>query len=210
MTTYLQQMHPSGNLVDADNIKPGDVPFEDVARALALTNRFSGSTAFPYSVAAHSLAVMDILERDGADHNTCLMALLHDAEEAVFGDIPRPSKTDLPSSLRAKMADARFAIMEGLGVRNPNPNGYPYQLIKQADQWCLFAERWVLQPNTGGVAWVGHDDKPPLWIAEALRVSPPATYDDVPTVPRVREEPWRYVESLFTNAYHYHLRENER
>lgn len=65
---------------------------EDVAHALALQNRFNGHTRRPYSVAEHSLLVMEIAQADGASVHQQLAALMHDAHEAYVGDVISPVK----------------------------------------------------------------------------------------------------------------------
>jgi hypothetical protein len=59
----------------------------DVATALSHINRFTGHTIRPYSVAAHSLTMMQNAPR-GLQYE----ALMHDAHEAVLGDISTPLK----------------------------------------------------------------------------------------------------------------------
>lgn len=63
----------------------------DIAHALAITNRFSGHTMFPYSVAQHS-----VLAAVAAPFSLQLEALLHDAHEAYVGDMPTPLKHLMP------------------------------------------------------------------------------------------------------------------
>lgn len=63
------------------------VRLEDLAHALATTNRFGGHALDPISVAQHCLAVADL-----AYPALRLAALLHDAEEAYLGDHVRPVK----------------------------------------------------------------------------------------------------------------------
>ncbi len=154
---------------------------------------------FPYSVAQHCLAVSEILEVAGHEPAAALHGLLHDAEEALYGDIPRPLKAHLPADLRERMREARHFLMRDFGM--PFPRFLHERLVKEADLWCLFAERRVLQPKSTG--WWGNEhDRPAEWIAHALGVEPPETYGAVPCLPPVFEEPWRRVENAFLETYH--------
>ena len=69
-----------------------DIAIEDIAHALALTNRFTGHTPRPYSVAQHSVLVSSLCPPPFK-----LWGLLHDAPEAYFADISRPVKMYLNS-----------------------------------------------------------------------------------------------------------------
>lgn len=66
---------------------PSMIDIEDIAHALSLTNRFSGHSRFPLSVARHSIncSLMAPPEKQ-------MEALLHDATEAYISDISRPTK----------------------------------------------------------------------------------------------------------------------
>lgn len=70
------------------------VPVDVVAHHLALINRFGGATVRPYSVAEHSLLVVEIMQRElGIRRPDWLMlGLLHDAHESMVGDVTEPIK----------------------------------------------------------------------------------------------------------------------
>lgn len=70
-----------------------DFTLEDIAYPLSTTNRF-GNHAKPFwSVAQHSVFVVEILEAQGVYQNHILRAgLMHDAAEAMLNDVPRPLK----------------------------------------------------------------------------------------------------------------------
>lgn len=80
-----------------DDPKPEEINILDIARALSQSCRYRGHTLRFYSVAEHSvlLAVYTsaVLGRSLRD---TLKALLHDAGEAYYGDIPSPWKDRYP------------------------------------------------------------------------------------------------------------------
>lgn len=80
----------SGRWVDPFNLQPGDICIESIVHSLSLLNRFTGHTIFPYSVAQHSV----LLCENVPDH-LCRAALLHDMNESLMNDIPRPFKSRL-------------------------------------------------------------------------------------------------------------------
>lgn len=76
----------TGRRVNPLELRADDVSIEDVAHALACTNRFCGHAAEPISVAQHSVYVSKLCQQHA------LQGLLHDASEAYISDIARPVK----------------------------------------------------------------------------------------------------------------------
>ena len=71
-----------------------DYEIERIAHSLAQINRFNGHAARPYSVAEHSLLVLDIAKTKlGLDAHGQMAALMHDAHEAYVTDLSSPAKT---------------------------------------------------------------------------------------------------------------------
>jgi hypothetical protein len=77
------------NLYDPD---PQTFSKIEVAQTLATINRWNGHTPFAYSVAEHSLIVASFVPR-----RLTLAALIHDAGEAITGDICRPFRDAFPA-----------------------------------------------------------------------------------------------------------------
>jgi hypothetical protein len=63
--------------------------------ALSNINRFNGWTRRPYSVLEHTVIGTHCALRTGMSENVAKAFMLHDMEEAVFGDIIRPIKKRL-------------------------------------------------------------------------------------------------------------------
>jgi 5'-deoxynucleotidase YfbR-like HD superfamily hydrolase len=81
----------SGQRVNLLAPDPDTILIEDIAHALANICRFGGHTRRHYSVASHSLLVMELV---APKHK--LQALLHDAPECYMGDCVTPLKNLLP------------------------------------------------------------------------------------------------------------------
>jgi hypothetical protein len=86
----------SGRIVRLDvdmgeKITPPSIP--DIGLALSRVPRFGGHTRRPWTVAHHVLWLDDYARTRGANDDIRLGILLHDAHEAVTGDIPTHFKT---------------------------------------------------------------------------------------------------------------------
>jgi hypothetical protein len=108
----------------------------DIAHALSLVNRFGGHTVRPYSVAAHSLLVCDLLPPP-----LKLQGLMHDAAEAYVGDIVSPIKSQL---LDFKLLEK---IVWVVICERFNLPFHLDPLVKQADLFALKVERDALINN---------------------------------------------------------------
>lgn len=131
---------------------PQHVDWRAVAEALAKLPRFNGHTpGTVYSVAQHSLLVARIAEGmapeacDEARRGIALYGLIHDAHEAILGDIVTPvsqaiaalAGTDAVAALKAAVDAAMFAAA-GL----PWPPPAPWRaIVEHADAVALATER---------------------------------------------------------------------
>lgn len=136
---YLDLADPDCTRIDAADIAAG-------LRQL----RFSGQTREAYTIAQHSVLVLQLVEplarqlgaRSGDELRWC--ALLHDAPEAFLHDITRPLKGMLPDYKRIETAfEARFA--KAFSVRWTEPRR---RMVKMADLQALAIERRDLCPET--------------------------------------------------------------
>lgn len=87
LTTY-----PTATKFYPTSPHPDDVHIEDIAHSLPMQARFLGHTLRFYSVGEHSCHVGDWIWKVTEDREAAACGLLHDAEEAYVGDMPRPLK----------------------------------------------------------------------------------------------------------------------
>jgi len=95
-------MVQNGRYIDLLNPKPSDVTLDEIAHNLSWINRFGGHLEVGYSVAQHSCMVHDYLVGQ-RPYGTpgwimlCATGLMHDATEAVLGDVATPIKHLIPA-----------------------------------------------------------------------------------------------------------------
>lgn len=157
-------MTPTTIWIDADRSidilspDPRAIDIRFIAGTLAKINRYNGRTPLPYSVAQHSVLVAQLLPARLRRHG-----LLHDAHEAILGDMTSPLKAAL-RQLTGIDALGRLerawdeAIHRALCLPWPLP-GPDAALIKAADMRALATEmrdlmdiavhRLPCQPDTG-------------------------------------------------------------
>lgn len=147
----------TGRLFDFWEPTPEMICIEDIAHALALTNRYSGHTHTPYSVAEHCER-MSYIETAHP-----LVSLLHEVAEAYVGDIPSPQKgylwwaSDLTDIVSFREQESRIVrvIGEALGVRDLQGN-VKFKGVKEADIIMLATETRDLMPMTDAFdPWLG-------------------------------------------------------
>lgn len=107
---------------------------QDIAIGLGRTARFAGQVRFWYPVLAHTIVVSRLVRPKNRIH-----ALLHDAPEAVVGDVPTPWKTD---AARANEAELLERIYDELDIKLPGRGAV--NDVKRADRKALAAEAHVL------------------------------------------------------------------
>ncbi len=117
--------------------RPEDFDIVDIAHALSMQCRYNGHCNYFYSVAQHSIYVMQCL-RDFlgvTDVDVLRCGLLHDGAEAYIGDMVRPLKRKMPSYKDAEEKIER-AMAERFGLPWPFP-----PIVKRADNIVLACER---------------------------------------------------------------------
>ena len=136
---------------DATNIE-----LEDIAIALSRIPRFNGATRFPYSVAQHSVHVMQtVKEASPADAAAHLWGLMHDAHEAYTGDATTPYQqaieaelpTGWPSPIKRIQERLDRAIAQRFGIDWVDV-GAVKPLVKRADIIACSTEKAQLMAKT--------------------------------------------------------------
>jgi uncharacterized protein len=84
----------TGKEINPLDVKLDEICIEDIAHGLSLCNRFAGQTKRPISVAQHSVYVTRLCSKSPREIQ--LQALLHDAPEAILGDITKWLKQTPP------------------------------------------------------------------------------------------------------------------
>ncbi len=138
----------SGVIFNLMDPKMNDVRINDIAHNLSQQCRWNGSTRTYYSVAEHSIKVYEAYVMKvslGNDHSRkgALAALLHDAEEAYWGDIIQPIK-DLYPEIEEKLVFLRIKIIEKFGS---NYIEYMDDIEKYDDQILQWENKNLIQAS---------------------------------------------------------------
>lgn len=148
----------------------GAMSLEDIALGLSRMPRYGGQTFFDWHVSDHVVCATRYLERlirlGMSTHGTTallpLHVLLHDAHEAMTGDIPTCFKTPDMKALQ-KQLDVR--IYDSLAMPMPGPMSV--DIIKQIDKQMLLAEAKVATPASTyeKICWEVKDIAMPIAVA---------------------------------------------
>jgi 5'-deoxynucleotidase YfbR-like HD superfamily hydrolase len=117
--------------------RPEDFSIEDIAHGLSNISRFGGHCRTFYSVAQHSLMVMNHTPEPFKR-----VALMHDAPEAYVGDMVRPLKYSMPQYM-----EAEAKVWRAIAARFDLPLEIPKE-VKLADDRALMTEKRDLLPST--------------------------------------------------------------
>lgn len=179
----------SGQAVDTLAVEPSKVRIEDVAHALALKNRFTGHTRFPYSVAQHCILGAGALRFEGASTATQLAFLLHELSEVYLPDVSGPLKPFVRvaepgcgKSWTLLEAQHQAACLAGLGLPDGWAKGVSYSAVRDMDVRMLALE----------AVWLLPGDLIPAWDTVAAKPSRRVG---------IREWPWRDAESRFLRSF---------
>ncbi len=118
-----------------------DICIEDIAHSLSMQCRFAGHSKTHYSVAQHSIAMVNGWFNGPENKELAKYALLHDASEAYLTDIPRPLK-HLPQFQFYRDAEKHLSelIYVKFGLNPVEP-----EEIKRSD-WEILCEE-AMSPN---------------------------------------------------------------
>ncbi|NOZ31589.1 MAG: HD family hydrolase [Alphaproteobacteria bacterium] len=133
----------SGRRLNLLDPSPLDIELSDIAHGLARVARWNGQTIgdYAYSVAQHSLLVMEIAAASGPklDASGRLYALLHDAPEYVMGDIISPFKTAMGGNYKEVENRLLGAIHMRFSLA-PSPPPALKRALKRADRQAAYFE----------------------------------------------------------------------
>lgn len=132
-------------------LDPDQTPLQivDIARGLANTCRYGGQIGRFYSVAEHSVHASYLVDPEYAYD-----ALMHDAPEAVIGDMVKPLKEILPD-YQAVEDRVEASIFRQFNVSNPLPKA-----VKTADIQMLILEKEQLKGNFDEWSWCANVPRP--------------------------------------------------
>jgi len=142
-STRAWQRMLSGRRLDILDPSPLDVEISDIAHGLARVARWNGQTSgdYPYSVAQHSVLVLEIFRAltPAAADREALYALLHDAPEYVMGDIISPFKAAMGGNYKEVEGRLQAAVHIRFALPATPPPALVRQ-IKRADKQAAFFE----------------------------------------------------------------------
>lgn len=123
----------------------GTFTVESVAYPLSGLNRFGRHTTEDWTVALHSCCVANTIYRITNSKVAAFAGLMHDAHEAIFGDIVTPFARALGDQAFAEIEYAKMEAQEALEARLNIPPMYCLSswtnLVRLADTAALICER---------------------------------------------------------------------
>ena len=149
--TSAHMLTAHGNEVDLRYPQVKTITLADISWHLAQINRYTGACRRPFSVAEHSLLVLEIVEREfRADVHGKLAALMHDAHEAYTQDLSTPAKAQVGDAWHAFEGRMQRTVLSAFALHTPMHTHAV--MIKQADLIALATERAQLLPSGPGVS----------------------------------------------------------
>lgn len=145
-----------------DSPEDSVIDIDDIAHALANQCRWSGHTTMFYSVAQHS-----VLAAQNVEAGWEFEALMHDAAEAYFVDLPTPLKALLPAYKEMQKKTEKY-LAEFYDLPFPMS-----EEVKTADRRMLVTEWNQLFTKTSIGLWVlGDKFKQPAYDIKLVPWSP--------------------------------------
>jgi len=135
----------SGKRIYPTQPDAGVIEVRDIAHALSHCCRFAGHCREFYSVATHSMLVLELVGSETDCIHTEAAALMHDASEAYLHDITRPLKMQMPW-YQALEKSWESEIMRKVGI---DASRVDWELVKDADNEALRLEARWLMPSQG-------------------------------------------------------------
>lgn len=124
---------------------PDNAPsIAEIGWSLAHINRYTGHARRAYSVAEHSLLVADIAHAHGANKQTELLCLWHDAHECITGDVASPIKQVLGAAWATFEDFHQTGLLQAYELLDPMHAAHDF--VKLCDLFALATERRDLMP----------------------------------------------------------------
>lgn len=142
-----------GSYFDFLNPDPSVITVDNVAHGLSRNCRYNGHVPDFYSVAEHSVHCAVCAMEGGECLDACLAVLLHDAGEAVTGDVVKPLKILLGFDFKAIEARIDTAVEIAFGVDFSKH----HEVIYKYDMGMLIVEKNFFRPGDDTV-WIGEED----------------------------------------------------
>ena len=141
----------TGHEVDLRYPQVQSITLADISHHLAQINRYTGACRRPYSVAEHSLLVLEIVERVMTlDLHGRMAALMHDAHEAYTQDLSTPAKGQVGDAWHNFEGRLQRTVLSAFAL---NAAAHHHAMaIKQADLIALATERAQLLPTGPGIS----------------------------------------------------------
>lgn len=137
-----------------------EIGIEEIAHALSHICRFTGHTRVHYSVAQHSWLASYLVPEEFAYD-----ALMHDAAEALIGDVAKPLKAQLLEYQEIEHGLERWLMRRFRLIDSPEACA----AVKHADLVLLITERRDLMPEQDQVCATERPGIEPLpWRIEPL------------------------------------------
>lgn len=118
---------------------------DSVAISLSRIPRFAGHTTEAWTVLDHSIAIEKYADLIGGCLRDRVYALLHDAHEAITGDIPTPVKLVIGSQIKDLQLSIDRAIYEKLSMNFPSSSIIEW--VSKLDKDMFYAERELKTKN---------------------------------------------------------------
>lgn len=187
------------------NVKPGNgvhPSLVDIAVGLSRQPRFAGQTRRWWSVLDHTLFGAALIRQDMAGYwaeRLELAWLLHDAHEAITGDIPTPLKTDELRKTQELLDDAIYGAFHPKWKHIADEQHWLAGEVKRTDRRTLAAEAQVAAGFNDSAAFGWPNTSDVVLLEEMLQgplLGKPPLEQNAPDHPAVQEYINRMIELM--------------
>lgn len=170
---------PDGTLMDLAAPLASDIVWPEIAAGLSKLARWNGRPKGPaFSVAQHCVMGADAMIAETGDAIAAAYFLLHDAHEALIGDIPRPTvaliehhagrRCGIHLALQVARAEIDAAVFEAARII-PLAHAPQRDLVAAMDERMARAEALALFGRTVADNRFGRADLPAPKLTGAIR-----------------------------------------